>query len=673
MSDQDIASIIKSLRVLYVDDDRTILDAIQNPLSRRVAELYMATNGKEGLHIFDLYKPDIVITDIRLPMMDGLEMAREIRRENPHTPIVVVSSFSETDYFVRALDLGVSQYLFKPIEFDKLMTALIRCVRSMLLENALVAKNSELITSNKFLAEYKTAMDISMIVSRSDANGLITEVNDAFCMATGYDRKELIGQTYQLIAHPKEDREVKERIDYALKNRSIFRGQIRNRRKDTHSLYCDLTIVPILDESGAIVEVIDLRQDITQLMNRIYTDPLTGYPNRFAAVRDVELASQPLLAIFNIIGFGDVNDFYGDHIGDEILIWVTKLLRGILKDRAMGASVYKIAGDRFAVLLNDLSVCDNGVRQFVVSLIAQLEDQTFSYDGVEISLVYSAGYATTKNNAFAKADQALRAAKRRNQTVVCYEQMENVKSAYDHNISWTKQIRSAIANDRITPWFQPVIDRQTGAVVQYECLMRLVNDDGTIALPAEFLEIAYKARLNQQITRAMIRKSCDYFADRIDDFSINFTISEIQSRETVAFLKEELERTDTANRFIIELINIDAIMTEQLSTVDSFVEDMRLLGCRVSIDNFGSGGSNFEFLHRYKADFLKIDGTIISKIDSDRASLVIAETVAFYAKKLGIKVIAQHVHSEQISAILGRFEIGYSQGFLYAKPSAQVV
>ncbi|MGE4295282.1 MAG: EAL domain-containing protein [Campylobacterales bacterium] len=666
----DFEAALKSLSVLYVEDDHDILESMQRPLGRRVRELFTAVNGEEGLIAFDQHNPDIVITDIRMPVMDGLKMAREIRRKNPQVPVIITSAFDETEYFVEAIDIGVSQYVLKPIDINKLLRALDHCVRDLVLERTVMQKNSELKANLKILTEYKNAVDVSAIVSKAGPDGLITEVNDEFCRVTGFAREELIGKPYESIHHPEMSRGVIEEISRAIHDKRVFKGIVKNRRKNKDSFYASLTVVPILNEQSEVIEYIDFRQDITQLINQIYTDPLTNFPNRAALARDVESSVSPLMAVINIDSFKEINDFYGNEVGDFLLKKVVKVLHAYLSTQPYEARVYKLSSDEFGVLLPDVGLIP-AAQEFVQMIHAYLESHTFRFDEYEIFLSVSSGFTTSKEEALVKADMALKVAKRTRKDVVCFEDLGDVKKDYEHNITWTKKLKKAIEEDRIRPWFQPIIDNKSGEIVKYECLMRMFDEDGTVIAPGEFLDVAYKTRLYYKLARTMIAKSCEYFRDKPWEFSFNMTVSEVMNREIVQFLKTCLTENRVADRVVVELLESEGI--EKYPEVEEFIRDIKALGCKVAIDDFGSGYSNFEHLLKLKVDFIKIDGSIIRRIDTDRNSLVIAETIADFARKLGIRTVAEFVHSGEILTLVNGAGIDYAQGYHLGKPAPEVV
>jgi PAS domain S-box-containing protein len=662
--------VLAELKVLLVEDDHGVLDAIAKSLGRYVGELYLATNGKEGLHIFSLYQPDIVITDIKMPVMDGITMAREIRLANSETPIIVVSAFIDAEFMINAIDLGVSQYLFKPIELGRLLSVLERCAQNYCLKRKVKQKTEELSASVKVLTDYKKAVDASAIVSKSDANNKIIEVNDAFCAILGYSRDEIVGKTYSLLAHPKESPETLDAIYLAISNKRIFNGVVRNVAKNGDTKYFHLTIAPIMDGAGAVLEYLDLRQDITAMATRHYVSELTSLPNRNALRYDLESAPLPALILVNLDGFSSINDVYGNKIGDKVLIGVGEALKRYLTEMHGNATVYKLSADEFGVLARDQSKC-GGMREFVKNLLARLDQETFVFDGYEILISAKAGYSLSKTNATTKADMALRIAKREHKNAVCYEDVEGLEEEFAKNVKLVAKIKKAIDEDRIVPFFQPVVDLKTGAVVQYECLMRIAEDNGSFMEAREFLELARKTRQYSKMSRIMIEKSCEYFADKSYDFSLNLNADDVRNEETKKHLKRVIEKTGVARRFVAEFSQAEPL-DSNFPNIAKFAKDIQSWGARVAIDDFGIGYLSFRNIIKLNADFVKIDGAIVANMDSDRNSLAYTEIIASFAEKLGADVIAKSASKKSIAQLAKRLGIGYAQGFLYSKPLGQI-
>ena len=126
-NEQDFLS---TLKVLYVEDEQEVREAMTHFLSRRFARLDVAANGQEGLALFNSHPYDLVITDIKMPVMDGLEMAANIKTRSLDTPIIVVTAYNETDYFLRAIELGIDRYVKKPLDPNELVEAIQKSTQS---------------------------------------------------------------------------------------------------------------------------------------------------------------------------------------------------------------------------------------------------------------------------------------------------------------------------------------------------------------------------------------------------------------------------------------------------------------------------------------------------------------------------------------------------------------
>ena len=161
------------IRLLYVEDEEDIRSATSLFLSRRVEELITATDGQEGLEFYDKYKPDLIVSDVRMPRMDGLSMASMIRQKDTRIPIIIVTAHSEKDYFVQAIDAGVNQFVIKQISTVKLYEAILKAYDYIQVQRELQQKTI-------LLEEYRYAIDQGAIVSKTDNRGIITFVNDTF-------------------------------------------------------------------------------------------------------------------------------------------------------------------------------------------------------------------------------------------------------------------------------------------------------------------------------------------------------------------------------------------------------------------------------------------------------------------------------------------------------------
>lgn len=250
------------LSLLFVEDDKEIQSAILSFLHElSFKNIYKADNGVEGLEQFYLYRPDIVITDLSMPFMSGLELARKIKKHSSEVPVVLITSKFEKEVTEDAVDIGVDAYLFKPISFDRLEKVLLEQIQRVL-------DRHKFLSERKLLEQYKSALDLSAAVSKTDKFGFITYVNDSFCLMSGYAQEELIGKRHKLVRHPETPKALYIDLWRTINSKKVWRGRIKNLKKDRTAHYVELIIIPILNEKNAIVEFIAILQDVTDHYNQ---------------------------------------------------------------------------------------------------------------------------------------------------------------------------------------------------------------------------------------------------------------------------------------------------------------------------------------------------------------------------------------------------------------------
>ena len=168
----------------------------------------------------------------------------------------------------------------------------------------------------------------------------------------------------------------------------------------------------------------------------------------------------------------------------------------------------------------------------------------------------------------------------------------------------------------------------------------------------------------------MIKKSINTFKDRDESFSINLSYEDISNIEIVKFIKEQLKDSNIASQLIFEILETESI--ENFTLVRDFIIDMRILGVRIAIDDFGSGYANFSHLIELKPDYIKIDGSLIKNIDKDINAFILVKAINIFSKEMGIKVIAEYIHNEDVSEKVKELDIYGYQGYFFSEPSLEI-
>lgn len=532
------------------------------------------------------------------------------------------------------------------------------------LANAVVADLEDALSD---INTYKIALDSNSIVSKTDKKGIITYVNDLFVKISGYKREELIGKSHNIIRHPDMPDSLFKELWKTISSGNTWKGIVKNKQKDGSEYFVDTAIVPLKDQDGNIKEYIAARTDITTLVKQQKTierqtvDNLTGLPNRVKFFEDdTALGGYGSIALLNIDGFGTINRFYGFENGNSILLGVAKsILEFATKN---GFYAYKLDADSFLVA-SDTKKSDDFIET-INNFIQEIKQKQFLAGTFEINVGLSAGVASQNGPLLSKAEEALKKARiKRVDVAILNEEDERAKQ---QNFEMLKILEYAIGNDTILPYYQGIVDIKTKQIGKYESLMRIKDQTGKIHSPYPFLEIAKKSKYYPAMTQTIIKKTLSDFKDRTEEVSLNISVYDIENKDTVSMIKALLADFAEPHRIVFELTESETI--EDYAKITEFISEVKKFGAKISIDDFGSGYSNFAYLAQFNADFLKIDGSIIKNIASDSLYYQVADSIKDFAKKLGIKSVAEFVSNEDIAKKVEELGIDYAQGFLYAVP-----
>ncbi len=401
-----------------------------------------------------------------------------------------------------------------------------------------------------------------------------------------------------------------------------------------------------------------------QLLKQLYTDDLTQIPNRNAFFRDLEQMSAPSLAIININNFKNINDIYGIDIGNQLLRDSIKLTETLAQHE--GLSYYRLGSDETAFLHDKAD--PKAFTDAVMKIVSTIEEHTFECPKVEtsVNIDYTVGISFEKENIVEKADMALVSARKAHRKHRTYNDKFQLRKLHLDNIELTNKIRHAVNNDKIVPYYQPIVDAN-GSILKYESLVRMI-DANVVLKPFQFLDLAMKTRYYQKITSIMFEKTFKQFENESCGFSINLQAADIMDRNTVAHIYTLLKNYSDPSKVIFEIIESESI--ENLDDVEEFISHIKTLGAKIAIDDFGSGYSNFSYLLKLRPDYLKIDGSLIKSIDTDKDAYAITRTIVSFAKTLGITTIAEYIHSKEIFDIAVDLGIDEFQGFYFSEPVA---
>jgi len=342
------------ISLLFVEDDQVTRETVSYLLRRVVGTVHVAVNGREGLETYQAHTPDVVVTDVRMPVMDGIEMVREIRRLQPDCQVVILTAFSDIENLLDCVSIGVNHYIRKPVDFARLAEAIDQCCDYVNLKRRLSKQDETL----NLLSQAMEQAPASVLIT--DLQGDIEYVNTTFTKVTGYSAQEVIGKNPRILKSDLNPPELYQELWSSIGDGKEWECELANRRKDGNVYWELAKFCPLRNSAGATIKYLKVSQDITErkhyeenlrylsthdsltnLFNRAYFE---AEINRLAASRDFPVS----IVIADIDGLKMINDCYGHDEGDRLIRMAAELLLSAFR---AGDVVSRIGGDEFAVLL----------------------------------------------------------------------------------------------------------------------------------------------------------------------------------------------------------------------------------------------------------------------------------------------------------------------------------
>ena len=424
----EVKNYISNMTVLFVDDEDGVRESFEILLNMWAKKVYTAPNGKEGLIEYKKYKPDIVVTDIKMPIMSGLEMVGEMKKIDPDLPVIITTAHQEPELLLKAIDHQVDAYIVKPILKKELKKRLEGISKILTLEKEL----SKLQELNKL---YLDASGAFMMALDTEAN--ITMINKSGAKILGQSQEELFGKNwFDINVIPEE--KVKEVVSYFNdlildKIEEPKREYINTVYSKDGSSYTLLWSNTLLRENNRVVGVFASALDITELDNaqkklkeQSYMDELTNIYNRkFYYKKISELLSiyerykTPFsVLMYDIDDFKNINDTYGHAVGDDVLIEMSRLIESHIRTSDYHC---RIGGEEFIILFSEIDlsrakVVAEKIRKSVAEDLKTIQNQK-----ITISIgITEVGQNDDKETIFKRVDDLLYEAKNAGKNIVVF-------------------------------------------------------------------------------------------------------------------------------------------------------------------------------------------------------------------------------------------------------------
>lgn len=371
------------------------------------------------------------------------------------------------------------------------------------------------------------------------------------------------------------------------------------------------------------------------------------------------------LVIADINYFSYINEAYGFAIGDSVL----KKVAHILKTNFSEHVSVQLDIDKFVLLYS----ANHDIKRIIKEIQDYFTRNIIEIDTFTLYISFSYGVAIGHENLLRTASIALKESKKKGRNAFKILEVQEEQDNFPLRevfLETNNILHEAFEKDNVIPFFQGIRDNKTGKIAKFESLAR-INHNGKVLLPYQFLEPAKLSGMLPSLTKVMIQKSFEVMKDTGYDFSINITEDDLNYHYLDTYLLEQSKHYSIEpERVILEIL--EGISSHSKNEHTRQLKDLKAMGFKLAIDDFGAEYSNFERILDLDVDFLKIDAQYIKNIDTDIKSLEIVKAIVLFTKSLGITTIAEFVHSVEVQKIVQDLGIDYSQGYLFSQPSPQL-
>nr|WP_314090792.1 EAL domain-containing protein [uncultured Campylobacter sp.] len=543
----------------------------------------------------------------------------------------------------------------------------------------------------RLLNRFEQAVDNSFnAITFTDLDRKVKYVNKIFEQNFGYKFEELKDQNINIIKSHQHSNEFYQDMLKTIESDQIWRAdELVSKTKSGELIYEQVIFSPLFNESGDKDGYMSIKFDKTkeiamtkelenknkELQNEALKDKLTGLGSYFALTQRMEQGSGGMIIYININNFMDFRFFYKTKTVDAIIASFATTLQLCIDTYKIDANIYRVQFDEFCIWYGG-DDAERVVRKFIDyfkanNLYITVEGAREFIPNIKITIGVSLPQDTPQTNRLTQAMLAHHEAKQNGETVQFYTENSHIEQQYYHNQIMSRTIENALYNDTVIVECQPIYDvsGEMARVKYYEVLVRLIDENGKIRYPGEFLDIAKKISLYNDITKKVVEhvfRLVEKFTNT--SFSMNLSSSDIANESIRELIEKKLRVCSRPEHVYFEILESEGV--DDYKIVNDFINKIRAYDCKISIDDFGSGYSNYYRILELDIDTIKIDGSIIKKLPFDQNARYLLQTIIDFAGRQGYNVVAEFVSSEEILAEIKKFGIKYAQGFLLGKPTS---
>lgn len=701
-------------RVLFVDDSPTVRLAFRRLLMRQGYMVETAADAAEAQQLVATHRFDIAIVDYFMPGENGAELVARLKAdpETQHLECAVITGTYSDRVISESLAAGATECVFKNEARELFLARVNSLARTVLNRKSIDGERRRLESILRSVGDG---------VYGVDRRGRLTFMNPAARDMLGFaPAKKVVGESAHDLFHYAYEDGTPTAVDKCYLTDCYERGsQIQSWptafwHEAGRPVPVECTVYPLdIDgrREGSVVAFRDIsarrrleedlrwqatHDSLTKLLNRAFFE--TQLEQEIARLKRSDATSA--LLFVDVDRFKYINDTAGHAAGDQFLIEIAHRLRGRLR---ASDTLARIGGDEYAVILRNIH--GEQIGQTAEEFRRVMVSKPFAYAGKTYRVSGTIGVAVldrhtgTPSEAMANADIACHLAKNmgRNQIHI-FSKESDQRAAMDIELGWSARLEQAMAEDQFVLCFQPVLPtaaidfaalpEQDGVLwarrsaraplqqVHFEVLLRLKDSSGDLISPAAFLPTAERFNMMGDIDRWVIRNAFRTLADAQTpaqrlSLSINLSPQSLGDTTLVAFVRDRL----VEYRLEAELVTFEiseARALDKIGEASNLISELRELGCRFALDDFGLSLAAFSHLKELDVDYLKIDGQLVAGMLEDRVDRAVVEAINAIAHSIGKSTVAECVDSPALLRALGEVGCDYFQGYYVSRPQLQL-
>lgn len=523
----------------------------------------------------------------------------------------------------------------------------------------------------------------------TDCDAKIVDVNEAFCVITGYQKEEVIGQDPSMQKSGRHDKAFYDAMWHTIRTEGRWKGEIWDKRKDGTVYPKWLTVNTVLDEEGGPTYYVGIFRDISdikeaehKLEQLAYYDVLTGCPNRYLFKERLQhelsvarRTSEKLALLFvDLDRFKQVNDTLGHKAGDELLKEVAHRLTSCVREED---TVARMGGDEFTVIINRIEE-GQALERIVLAMLEELQAPVYLLERQETYIGGSIGIAICPDDGedyevlVKHADMAMYRAKEKRQGSFAYFHSD-MNLAVERRLEMEASLRRGLSEREFLVRYQPKVNLEHGRIVGLEALVRWCQADGRLLLPDEFIPFAEETGLIVPLGEWVLRRACRDARSWIDEgfkdirVAVNLSMVQFEQDNLIEMVQSALDEAGLEPRYL-ELEVTESVVTKDMEHAITLLSKLHQMGVAISIDDFGVGYSSLSYLKRLPIQSIKIDRSFVQDITTDPNDSAIVSAIISMAHDLSLVVLAEGVETEQQLSFLKQRYCSEIQGYLSGRP-----